>query len=461
MLTQHDRERAEEGRAAELPDPQARARVRRRDERAAPRRLQVPARDPRGPRHVRRRPARSSTEVVERLVAEYTPGDVFEDWDLGRARRCQRRAALAARRRRSPSSTRRRSNREEITELLTEDALARLRRARGGVRRRADALARAPDPAADHRQPLARAPLRDGLPARGHPPPRLRPDRPARRLQERGLHDVRGADGRDLGGVRAADLPRRGQGRARRGRGAVFSAAEAPSRGPVLGRRPPSSPRRSREAGAARRAGARDARPAAARRSRSRRRGPAGTAAPAQQQSNTGTVVKTEQEKIGRNDPCWCGSGKKYKKCHGGLSRRGCQRPRTQSAASSTLFNAERPRRARGDCSTEDRRDPGSRSGTCPRPRRGPPAGRRRKPTAHLHQRLVLDEVERATGAPWSPSVPPAVAAGATTGEVADEQRSFGRRCPRCATVASPRWRRLRRRAIEAHRSAAGLGTPT
>ena len=22
-------------------------------------------------------------------------------------------------------------------------------------------------------------------------------------------------------------------------------------------------------------------------------------------------------EQIGRNDPCWCGSGKKYKKCHG------------------------------------------------------------------------------------------------------------------------------------------------
>ncbi|MGB6424027.1 MAG: SEC-C metal-binding domain-containing protein [Solirubrobacterales bacterium] len=28
-------------------------------------------------------------------------------------------------------------------------------------------------------------------------------------------------------------------------------------------------------------------------------------------------MVKSEQEKIGRNDPCWCGSGKKYKKCHG------------------------------------------------------------------------------------------------------------------------------------------------
>jgi preprotein translocase subunit SecA len=30
-----------------------------------------------------------------------------------------------------------------------------------------------------------------------------------------------------------------------------------------------------------------------------------------------GTVVKSDREKLGRNDPCWCGSGKKYKKCHG------------------------------------------------------------------------------------------------------------------------------------------------
>jgi preprotein translocase subunit SecA len=28
-------------------------------------------------------------------------------------------------------------------------------------------------------------------------------------------------------------------------------------------------------------------------------------------------VVKSEEDKIGRNDPCYCGSGKKYKKCHG------------------------------------------------------------------------------------------------------------------------------------------------
>ncbi|HWD50819.1 MAG TPA: preprotein translocase subunit SecA [Acidimicrobiales bacterium] len=28
-------------------------------------------------------------------------------------------------------------------------------------------------------------------------------------------------------------------------------------------------------------------------------------------------IVKSEKEKIGRNEPCWCGSGKKFKFCHG------------------------------------------------------------------------------------------------------------------------------------------------
>ena len=29
------------------------------------------------------------------------------------------------------------------------------------------------------------------------------------------------------------------------------------------------------------------------------------------------TTVKRSDDKVGRNDPCPCGSGKKYKKCHG------------------------------------------------------------------------------------------------------------------------------------------------
>jgi preprotein translocase subunit SecA len=41
----------------------------------------------------------------------------------------------------------------------------------------------------------------------------------------------------------------------------------------------------------------------------------AGNGAPSAQEQET--VVKDDKDKIGRNDPCWCGSGKKYKKCHG------------------------------------------------------------------------------------------------------------------------------------------------
>lgn len=35
-----------------------------------------------------------------------------------------------------------------------------------------------------------------------------------------------------------------------------------------------------------------------------------------QVQQNGGVVIKRQQPKIGRNEPCWCGSGKKYKQCH-------------------------------------------------------------------------------------------------------------------------------------------------
>lgn len=34
-------------------------------------------------------------------------------------------------------------------------------------------------------------------------------------------------------------------------------------------------------------------------------------------QQKSGPPVRREAPKVGRNDPCPCGSGKKYKKCHG------------------------------------------------------------------------------------------------------------------------------------------------
>ena len=39
--------------------------------------------------------------------------------------------------------------------------------------------------------------------------------------------------------------------------------------------------------------------------------------AEASQAGNQARTIRRDQPKVGRNDPCPCGSGKKYKKCHG------------------------------------------------------------------------------------------------------------------------------------------------
>jgi preprotein translocase subunit SecA len=62
-------------------------------------------------------------------------------------------------------------------------------------------------------------------------------------------------------------------------------------------------------------AGADEPEPAAA--SRRDRRRAAATAAPgAVSAPPVAQTVRRERPKVGRNDPCWCGSGKKYKHCH-------------------------------------------------------------------------------------------------------------------------------------------------
>ena len=35
------------------------------------------------------------------------------------------------------------------------------------------------------------------------------------------------------------------------------------------------------------------------------------------QHGPAGETFRRETPKLGRNDPCFCGSGRKYKKCHG------------------------------------------------------------------------------------------------------------------------------------------------
>jgi hypothetical protein len=47
---------------------------------------------------------------------------------------------------------------------------------------------------------------------------------------------------------------------------------------------------------------------------------PQGREAPVPARTGGDDVIKTvkrDEPKVGRNDPCPCGSGKKYKKCHG------------------------------------------------------------------------------------------------------------------------------------------------
>ena len=93
---------------------------------------------------------------------------------------------------------------DELYELLVDDAIDALREARERARRRRDAPGRAPGDAPDHRHEVARAPLRDGLPAGGHQPAGDGPEGPAHRVAARGLRDVRADDEGHRPGPRAA-----------------------------------------------------------------------------------------------------------------------------------------------------------------------------------------------------------------------------------------------------------------
>ena len=60
----------------------------------------------------------------------------------------------------------------------------------------------------------------------------------------------------------------------------------------------------------------RQARRAAARRGRRAGGAVEGAPPPQQPEAVQQSTVKRDHPKLGRNDPCYCGSGKKYKNCH-------------------------------------------------------------------------------------------------------------------------------------------------
>ena len=185
----------------------------------------------------------------------------------------------------------------------------RLRGQGRGVRRRAAARRRALPRAPGRRRALARAPRVDGVPPRRDPPPRHGPEGPALRVSLGGPRDVRGAHGDHPGGGRPLPPPHPDRAAPRPG------AARCPAPegnggdngGLVYEHESVSG------ADAIRAAGAGAAAPATG--------GGAGTMAGAGGAAattvSTGQRVATEFDRVGRNDPCPCGSGKKFKKCHG------------------------------------------------------------------------------------------------------------------------------------------------
>ena len=151
------------------------------------------------------------------------------------------------------------------------------------------------DHAAAARPALARAPGRDGLPAPGHPPAQLRAEESEAGIQARG--------------VRAVHRDARSD-QARHGFAAVADAA-AHAGGDRCGGRGASAPPR-----------ARDAVPACRARADYRAAAPQGPVAEPQQrgaQPSRSRSSCARRKKVGRNEPCPCGSGKKYKHCHGAL----------------------------------------------------------------------------------------------------------------------------------------------
>ena len=283
---------------------------------------------------------------------------------------------------------------------------AGVRPPRGRPHARDDARDRAPRRAVRPRPQVARAPVRDGLPPRGHRPARHGAARPAGRVPAGGLRHVQRDDGRHQGRVGRQPVQppvrdpgepdRRGGGRRgaarvrrqppRRYRGRRASRQPRRAAAPCRAARPPARPAAARAEPAPRRRLRRSGRPAAR-----RRRTAAGAAGPAAGTPPTGGVTPPRRAaarprrtaarpggrgrpparrkptrsrrarragrsrcfptglqprrprdlqysapsetggverhgetaadpyaSVGRNDLCPCGSGRKYKRCHGG-----------------------------------------------------------------------------------------------------------------------------------------------
>jgi len=244
--------------------------------------------------------------VVERIVEEYTPGEVFEDWDLGGLETQARtlwplEASLADL---DPQT----SSREEITEILTADALEAYERREQEFGEelmryleRQILLQIIDNRWREHLYEMDY--LREGIHLRGFAQidPLVAYKNEGFTMFRELMDSIWQEFARIIFHVEVNIEPAQAE--------QIFGGEREREREVEYAGGGPEQPSAMQQA-----AGGAGPAPvgavAAAAATGSAGNGAAGATNPA-------TVVKGEQEKLGRNDPCWCGSGKKYKKCHG------------------------------------------------------------------------------------------------------------------------------------------------
>ncbi len=255
-------------------------------------------------------------DVISRLVDEYTQGDVFEDWDVGGL---QTRAAGLWPAQADLSALDPNTDREEIREVLTEDALEAYERREQEL---GAELMRYLErqillQIIDHRwrEHLYEMDyLREGIHLRGFAQidPLVAYKNEGFSMFRELMDAIWEEFARVIFHVEVNVEPAQAE--------ELFEPEDEPSGVQYSGggEQQPSALGDARAQAAAAATGAAGAATAAA----------PGPAAPSpadvpsapegtHRDSTTGAVVKDEHAKLGRNDPCWCGSGKKYKKCHG------------------------------------------------------------------------------------------------------------------------------------------------
>jgi preprotein translocase subunit SecA len=250
-------------------------------------------------------------EVIARMVAEYTESEVFEDWDLGglATQAAQLWPLTVDLREVDPSS----SDREEITRLLTEDALTAYRKREEEL---GDELMRYLE-----RQILLQIIdnrwrehlyemdyLREGIHLRGFAQidPLVAYKNEGFTMFRELMNSIWEEFARVIFHIEVNIEP------------ADFEPEPAPA-GPELtyAGGGPEQPSAMDEASQAAMAGGGSPSPGVLPEAAAPVGAPASGGGNGASSENPATVVKSERDKIGRNDPCWCGSGKKYKKCHG------------------------------------------------------------------------------------------------------------------------------------------------